>query len=210
MRLHRVRGDGVKPAEPAGGEHRLGGVEGGALPGGDVVDKRAADRPVIVRQQIFDDDAFKDGDVLGRLRRRDKGLHDRRARLVARRVNDAVAAMSGFAPEDVTALVVPVEFDAVTGEILDRRLARVDKDARRFRVDEPRARFHGVGEMKVRRVVLAQRGGHAPLRPRRRAALAERPRRDHRHGPGRELQGGVEPCDAGADDEDVRGHAVIA
>ena len=166
LRGNRVGRDRVKPAEPASGEDGFTSVKGGAFTGLHIIDERAADRAMIVRQQIFDDNPFKNSDVFARPSSLDQRLHDRDARLVARGVDNPVAAMGGFAAKFQFPLLVAVKNDAEPGEVFHRRRTAIDQQAGGFRVNQPGAGFHCVREVKVRRIIRADRCSHAPLRPR--------------------------------------------
>ena len=101
------------------------------------------------------------------------------------------------------AFEVAIERYAIVQQIVDTRagLARQPEGDRL--VDQAGAGGDRIGGMRLGAVAFGNGGRDAALRPRRRRALAERSRRNHRHRARREFQGAKQPGKAGADDDDV-------
>ena len=141
--------------------------------------------------------------MIGAARSGDQRVHDGGARLIARGVNDAVAAMSSLAAKFQIAVFIAVEFDAKAQQVFNRCGPAFRENMRSLRINQPRAGLHGVGEVEVWRVVFADRGGEPALRPWRRAAFAQRACGDDGDRTGAELQRCIKPGNARADDEDI-------
>ena len=107
-----------------------------------------------------------------------KRAHDLTAGAVAGRVHDPVAAVRGFEAEPPAAVRPPVEGDAKSGEMFDRRRGRVDDAARDGFIAKARACGERIGQMQRRVVIPAHRRGKSALRPQ---ARSFRPKRRFRH-----------------------------
>ncbi len=132
-----------------------------------------------------------------------EGGFDRRAGAVAAGVEDAVAAVRGFAAEgDVAVALIEARRRSGRGRAI--RAGRFGaEDARGLFIDEPGAGGDRVGEVFFDGIERADRGGDAALCPARVAivdgALGED---EHRPEPPR-FEGDEEPGDAAADDDGV-------
>ncbi len=102
------------------------------------------------------------------------GAHEFCAGGVAVGVHDPSSRVRGLAAHRERSVRRAVELRAERDDPLDRggRLAR--ELAREPRVDETRACGDRVARVQLRRVVITQRRGHAPLGPRRRGFDADR------------------------------------
>ncbi len=128
--------------------------------------------------------------------------HDLAPGTVTGGVHDAVAAMRGFQPEPPAAVRPPVEGDAKSGEMFDRRRRRMHDAACDGFVAQAGAGGERVGEVQGRVIVVAHRGGKPALRPQARSFRAERRLRQQydrlrRHLKGRHQAGGTAADDDG-------------
>ena len=128
-------------------------------------------------------------------------------------VDDARRRMATLASERERPRRLAVELDAERDQFLHTSGSLVDQDAHGFLVAQPGASGERVGEVQVRRVlVAAQHCGHAPLGPARgrlgQRALGQDPegeaRAVRRDRPGQTDRGG-QSGDAAAQDQDVEG-----
>ena len=123
-RLGRIGGDGVKPADPAAGEH--GRARGESVEGARGVAAVNAGHAAGLDDQILGDDIFDhfDGRRLPDLG--DQRLHDGGAGAVALHPHDAPRRMGGFARGGQTPLGVAVEWRAEAQKIVDPRAGLAD------------------------------------------------------------------------------------
>jgi len=118
-------------------------------------------------------------------------------------MHDTTARMGRFLTQGEFAIGLPVERHALAGEIGDaRRALGGDETGNRF-IDRARAGGNRVRGMQLGCIGRAHRGGDATLRPSRGRALAERSGRDDGYRHRCELQGGKEPGQPRADNNDV-------
>ena len=133
---------------------------------------------------------------------RAQGVHDGGAGAVAARVDDAMAAVAGFAAEQRRAVRTEVEGDAEVAQPVDARCRRLGHERDDVGLAQARHRTaNRVGGMQGRGVVAADRGGDAALREARRS-VADRAVRDEHAAVERER--GRKARDAAADDDGRR------
>ena len=126
---------------------------------------------------------------------------------VAAGLDDAAPLMRGLASQRELAGVGAVERRAELEQLLDAR-----RCVARENLDDLRVADAGAGALRVdcvqaRRIVLADRGGDAALRPIRRRAFAQPRLAEHGDACGLKLERRDQAGDAGADDQRVAAHA---
>ena len=119
-------------------------------------------------------------------------------------VHDAALAVPAFARQVQGARAFLGEGDAKLAQPGDGGGGTFDHGARGVDVTQAAAGHQRVFDVLVQRVVCAQHGGHAPLGPAA-GAVAQLTFGDHGHAsPRRQQQGGGQPGQAAADDENVK------
>ena len=143
---------------------------------------------VVGAQHVERARAFDEHDRLGGAHGRGDRAHEFGARRVAARAQDAAARVRRFAAERVMRRVEAIEAHAERRDPLDR-VRPVRRQARR---DAPfhdaRAGRHRIGRVQRGRIVVADGGRDAALRPRRRRPLAERTIRHERRAQGPQVR----------------------
>ena len=100
---------------------------------------------------------------------------------VAAGFDDAPALMRGFASERELAGVGAIECRSELQQIFDARGRVARKDLDDLRVADSGAGALGVDRVQSRRIVFADRGGDAALRPIGRGAFTQARFAEHRH-----------------------------
>ena len=158
----------------------------------------------VFRQEVDDVAVLERLDVRFLRDDRVQRARDLRARRIAMRVHDAVAAVAAFAAECELAVCRAVELCAVFRELRDVVRALRHDDARDIAIRQPRARDERVLEVELRIVIVAKGRRDAALRLVR-VAVGERVAHGEQHALARlrEPPGRRQPRHARADDERV-------